>query len=206
MLFKTAVAHPTAMMRVSFVRHHGLKYDPEYLHAEDYELWNRCSQLFSVANIPQVLLKYRIHKGGISKRQQSAQNETVLKIHKKNFQSLGLDHDDRACQVHFLVSFPKYPQEKSFVKEAEEWLLKIYEANKASKFYESVALQNLIGERWLGVCAVTQMNLFHVWRVFRRSEINRLYSFSLKQRMKLVIFHLVRRTDLTNKLIHILNI
>jgi glycosyltransferase involved in cell wall biosynthesis len=58
LLFKSAFAHPTVMMRTSLLREHNLYYDENFVHAEDYEFWQRCSNSFPVRNIPLILLRY----------------------------------------------------------------------------------------------------------------------------------------------------
>lgn len=61
------IAHPTVIMRKSFVDNNTIQYDRNYL-LEDYELWARCFVDYDAvfANIPQVLLKYRVHPEQIS--------------------------------------------------------------------------------------------------------------------------------------------
>ena len=63
--FFNPICHPTVMMRKSFLEEHGLKYD--VLYAEDYSLWKDILiNGGKFANLPEVLLKYRIHDKSIS--------------------------------------------------------------------------------------------------------------------------------------------
>lgn len=206
MLFRIAIAHPTVMMRASFVKQYKLRYSSTYLHAEDYELWNRCSLLFPLANVPKVLLKYRIHRDGISKKQRDIQNKTVKQIYRDNFERLGIDYKEEYGQVHSLVGVPKYPQSENFSKQAEGWLLQIYEANKIAKCYDDDILSRIIGERWLAACAITKTGLLKAWRIFSRSPINKLCSFTCGQKIKLVLFHLIRQSGFGNQFIHLMRI
>ena len=43
-------------------------YDPDYIHAEDWEYWWRISQHFEMMRIPQVLYQYRVHNSSLSER------------------------------------------------------------------------------------------------------------------------------------------
>ena len=52
--------HPTVMMRTHAVRSLG-GYREAFLAAEDYDLWLRAAERFELANLPEVLLRYRIH-------------------------------------------------------------------------------------------------------------------------------------------------
>jgi len=62
------IAHPTVMMRRRVVYKVDL-YDQDYLYAEDYELWCRLLKRGAkFANIPNVLLNYRVSNGHISSK------------------------------------------------------------------------------------------------------------------------------------------
>lgn len=61
----TPLLHPTVMMQTAIAR--DLTYSSEALHAEDYDLWLRMHRSgYKLANIPKVLLLYRVHSGNIS--------------------------------------------------------------------------------------------------------------------------------------------
>lgn len=61
----TSIRHPSVMMRKgALVRCGG--YDPSYDGAEDQELWLRMAEVGCLANLPDIILKYRIHEKSIS--------------------------------------------------------------------------------------------------------------------------------------------
>lgn len=78
LLFGTAFAHPTVVMRAAKARE--LAYDPALEKCEDYDLWERAAAVgWRFTNVPEVLLDYRVHAQQISvasrERQQTlAQN------------------------------------------------------------------------------------------------------------------------------------
>jgi len=74
LLFGNAMAHPSVMLRKSVLTTSQLSYDASLEPAEDYDLWNRMAVVGQLHNIPQVLLKYRVHE----------QNESVLKKAKQD--------------------------------------------------------------------------------------------------------------------------
>jgi hypothetical protein len=56
--------HPTVVIRkAAFVQMGGYR---NVVDAEDYDLWLRMAEMFELANLPQVLLKYRLHPGQVS--------------------------------------------------------------------------------------------------------------------------------------------
>lgn len=72
--------HPTVMIRKSMLN--GLKYDKNALYVEDYKLWLDMMPLCDFANLPEVLLDYRKHKGSICRNKNNTiiQNSNVQKI------------------------------------------------------------------------------------------------------------------------------
>jgi glycosyltransferase involved in cell wall biosynthesis len=58
-------AHSTVLIRRSAINEVGV-YDPQFLHNEDYDLWLRVSAKFKGANIPQQLVRRRIHEKNIT--------------------------------------------------------------------------------------------------------------------------------------------
>lgn len=74
------IAHPTAMLRTSLVKNNGLYYSHDYPHAEDYEMWFRAAEITHLANIPEILLKYRIHPGQICQTFIDEQLATIQRI------------------------------------------------------------------------------------------------------------------------------
>lgn len=94
MLFSSPFAHPTIMMRTALVRQ--LRYDATWEKAEDYDLWERAAHAgWKMANVPEVLLLYRVHKTQISTTTSVQQLELALQITRRCwarvFKTLGID-------------------------------------------------------------------------------------------------------------------
>ena len=80
LLFGTCFAHPVVMMRTSILREHHLYYNDDYPHAEDYKLWCDIAQYTKLANIPEVLLYYRVNDNQVSNKYNLEQKETAQRI------------------------------------------------------------------------------------------------------------------------------
>ena len=63
----TSIVHPAAMMRAETVRRVG-GYSPGIRFAQDLDLWLRLAEVGKLANIPSVVLKYRVHADSITSR------------------------------------------------------------------------------------------------------------------------------------------
>jgi hypothetical protein len=62
-----AIVHPTAMIRRSVLLDLG-GYRRAFLDAEDYDLWLRMSEKYDLANLDELVLRYRVHPGQVSVR------------------------------------------------------------------------------------------------------------------------------------------
>jgi glycosyltransferase involved in cell wall biosynthesis len=64
--WKSMLVHPSVMLRRVPVLEAG-GYDPGATHAEDYELWLRLAAVGDLDNLPEPLLRYRVHSQQVSR-------------------------------------------------------------------------------------------------------------------------------------------
>ena len=87
MLKGNNIAHPTVMMRSEVLKQHNLIYDPNNEPAEDFDLWSRMAFVTKLANLPQVLLYYRVYAQQTSsvrrQRQIDISNKIIYRMHKR---------------------------------------------------------------------------------------------------------------------------
>lgn len=81
--FNCPVCHPSAMMRRAVLEKYGLRYRPEYLHAEDYDLWAQAVLVTKIHNLPDILLRYRWHNSNISVTEKAPQAQTAERIRRE---------------------------------------------------------------------------------------------------------------------------
>ncbi|WP_165700482.1 glycosyltransferase [Alienimonas californiensis] len=71
--------HPSVVMRTDAVLAVG-GYRKEALWIEDYDLWLRLTALGEIRNMPEALLKYRVHGGSVSAERRELQVEKVRRL------------------------------------------------------------------------------------------------------------------------------
>jgi glycosyltransferase involved in cell wall biosynthesis len=74
------INHPTVMLRKSVFDKYNLRYNHDYIACEDYELWSRVVRYTKVANLPDVLLKYRLHDANESVKKRELQLKNAERI------------------------------------------------------------------------------------------------------------------------------
>lgn len=76
-----AIYHPTVMMRKASIDAADMAYKQEYIYAEDYGFWAEAlAKGLTIANIPDILLEYRVNPFQVSRTKRTAQHEHSVAI------------------------------------------------------------------------------------------------------------------------------
>lgn len=87
MIFCTAVAHPTLMIRHDFIKENNLNYNEDIRFAQDYDFLERILNFGDLGNIPRVLLNYRISDKQISLSKKQMQSYYAIQTRKRIIES-----------------------------------------------------------------------------------------------------------------------
>ena len=90
-IFKgSPLAHPSIMLRTDLLRKYNLSFKSYAYVVEDFDLWWRMAFHTQMANLPEVLLKYRVHKAQESSAKQSIQANNFRLSQAEFMSELGL--------------------------------------------------------------------------------------------------------------------
>lgn len=153
LLFSVPFIHPSMMIKTSILKEN--KFDPQYIHVEDYDIWCRIARKNKVANIADTLLDYRWHGNNISIKNEETQNKLKSEINKRELGFLNIKPTEEELWLHE-ISFNQFTQKKKFdnFNKLENWFEKIIEANKNCKQYKQNSLIAFLWSRWILVCVV----------------------------------------------------
>lgn len=174
LLFGSAMVHPSVMFRLPMLAGHDLRYDPRDAHAEDFGMWRRCSGHFPLANIPRVLIAYRVTKGSVSSTHALRQAESVRAICRDAVRRLGLEPSEEELEAHRRIGLSSSCGDRETLERAERWLRALREANALRRVYPEPVFSEVLGERWFTVCDATAHAGRWVWTVYRRSPLRLL--------------------------------
>lgn len=112
------IAHPTTMLRTSFLRCHKLRYR-KYPYAEDYKLWMDIALhggRFWI--IPEVLLRYRLSDRQVSCRKRDVQTRTSNKIRNEILNLLLEQNDFPDEYIHVILTYLGKYNQKGYVSDS----------------------------------------------------------------------------------------
>lgn len=145
LLFKPPIIHPSVIINLSLLNKHSLRYSHEFLHAEDFGLWAEAAQFFKIANLPEVLLKYRLSDQNISKvalKDQSQNDEILCSIYSRQLALAKIPFNQNELHLHLLAaSNYKIINTPDQFNGIVSWLSKIYKMNGSTGTYRKESLQ-----------------------------------------------------------------
>lgn len=175
MLSYCAVAHPSVILRKSFFEQYGLRYDPAYIHAEDYELWTRAIDKFEFTNIDEPLLEYTIHPENVSSKNKAIQLSASSRIKIKQISKLirpKLKDESVIARLFTPGELPDASNQQDFI-ETHNVMERILIANKEKKIYDTALFDHFLFNAWYRMCKKCKIAEISPMREFFKSKISR---------------------------------
>lgn len=146
------VAHPAVMMRRQLFVEHGLLYDPQYRHIEDFELWGRAIRHMDFANIQKVLLDYRISPGQICALHGAEQLAAMAPLRLQMVRELGIEPTQDEQKLHEMIMNNAIPPESEYLDRSEQWLKQLKSANRTTGTYPVDCFSRRLLDIWFSIC------------------------------------------------------
>jgi len=143
-----------------------------YQGAEDYDLWVRVAKNTRVWNLQTVLASYRVHQSSISFVNSGKIENYVREIICNQLKSINLEPSSKELDIHRrIVKFSILP-DKGFIKKAEDWLARLYTANKQVNYYKSPYFEYYLIEKFLSIYRRSNGIFLGIWYLFRSLNLS----------------------------------
>ncbi|MDR7666382.1 glycosyltransferase [Methanosarcina sp. Z-7115] len=188
MLFETVIAHPSIIARKELFSKNGFAYMQDEVYAEDYGLWVRAAKVVKLANLPKILIHYRIHKSTSDRKEQKlvANNIRLAQI-----RELGINPTKKEFEVHEALSYYEIDHNKKFVLQVRFWLEKLETTNLEMKIYPEPAFSAVLGHYWYHACKASTYLGLNAWNLFNESKLSNSISLSPVQKIKFILRSIV---------------
>lgn len=150
LLFRQYFNTSTFTARTLSLREDG--FSPEVLLAEDYNLYVRLSDKFSLSNLPQVLTQYRQHAGSTTATRRAALARAIETVNTRQLKALGISPTAEELALHRHIEWLHLATDNTLLMAAEKWLQHIVRQNDERRIYDPAALRHAAGERWHALC------------------------------------------------------
>ncbi len=189
LLSDSCFAHPLVMIRKSILIENKLYYKAELMPAEDYAMWVELSLISCLANLPDFLLRYRVHSNQITKKKREKQQLAVASIRKEVLERfLACEASDTDVKFHNSLLEAEYACSRTYVEKAKEWIVFLIKKNEErGYFFNDYLFQKEMARIWFSLCThVYQLGPWIIYTYFTfeidRSSISKrkLFKFLLK--------------------------
>jgi glycosyltransferase involved in cell wall biosynthesis len=150
------IAHPTIMMRAEVLRKLEVRYDKNYPHAEDYALWALLSTKVKLANLPDVVLKYRCHSHQMSVRFGSTQELGSWKVRAMLLSQLVPPEKEKQSFENLITFFTTKSANENLLKDIAIILRELVSTNRKIQIYDPKRLENLLIIYWQRLWEVSE--------------------------------------------------
>jgi glycosyltransferase involved in cell wall biosynthesis len=177
------LAHPTVMIRKSILDDYNLMYDGNYSPAEDYDLWDRMFEYCDFANLPEPLVKYRLHEDQGSELNAKRQFDNAHEIRRRMIQRMGLRMNPNDLNIHNKI-FCGYKHFQITISEAFNYLSRLNKTNHRNNIYNQVAFDKFIELNWQKF--INKFNLRIRYKIPRLILLPRTSFWNTRDRVSLI--------------------
>lgn len=160
LLFYNHFLHPGYFIDREKLLESGVTYREDYKYAEDYDFLERAGKYGSLANIPDVLMKYRVHDQQTSSLQKEKQGEIARRIHRRLFIELGIEltYDQAVLFEDICVSLETSNVRGEKIIESIRLLRLIIKRNKTADIYDRKALKEVVSKQIYAIMVSSLIN------------------------------------------------
>ena len=165
LFFYPCFCHPAVMWRKNDFIEHGLWYQEDPPTAEDYDLWARASLKLKLANIPEILLKYRIDMGVKHSPYLIQQTEGNWMVKQSFFRLLGLEYDPdfREMFLNFCGVEIEHSSNRTQLVNFLKFISSMSQANQRRCLYSQTLFDNYLRGNLYGFFVRSKRLTFSDW-------------------------------------------
>lgn len=184
MLFQNTICHPTVMARREVFE--TFAYREDYNLAEDYDLFVRAGQRFRLANVPEVLLRYRRHPQQATRAKRDRMEQVTKKIRLQALEARGIAASTEEQRIHNIIRAPQSITSLQALESIEAWLLKL------AAHFDDPHARTVIASQWTRTAVRAAPLGWTMLRRYRRSELHRMMPSRWSEGIDLALLAAIR--------------
>jgi glycosyltransferase involved in cell wall biosynthesis len=183
-LYQTHISHPTAVLRTSIIRAHQLRFDPAFVHGEDYEFWVKMSAFCKLSNVPELLVLKRDHPRNITNLFAQTMQDTCARVKQKQFRAMGLELSTDEVNLYSRFADGEWTFPSTEMDTLTTLLESIKKANDQSQFIPVGEYNSYLSAKFFHLCYNNRSIGKQGWARFYASPLNSAYTASFSEKAK----------------------
>jgi len=190
MLFDSHFVNSSTIIRKAVLDKNNIRYNEAFDQSQDYGLWIDMAKYCKFANIPEVLVNYRIHPLRITDKYRDTQLSNADIIRLKQVQNLGISISDEEKNTH--LNFTKLKCERLSANEAyklHNWLFKLINANHKTNSYNHIIFDNFLKSYWAKYVNNFNFSDYNIalMKAVMTSQFSDNYNITIIQKIKFIL-------------------
>ena len=192
MLYQCHFCHPSVILRKTALQSFEIKFDPFYIHAEDYDFFTRIGEKYKLANIQQVLVHYRTHVQSVSQQNKNIQNSKSTLIKQRLFKHAGLIATEADLELYRTLGQHEYSADVNYLNKARILLEKMLESNETTNYFDKPFFRAYLADLWFNATYNTTTT-GQSYNLYFSSVLSSYKPLTPMQRIKFIIKSLLKK-------------
>jgi glycosyltransferase involved in cell wall biosynthesis len=146
MLFKNYFVQSSVVFRRSCLPSYNYKEGYEIV--EDYKLWIDIMKHSKAWNLPEYLVKYRVHGTNITHQKAMLVRENLIAVYRELLGQFGIDPTDEEIELHHMIREGRTISDPLTFRAASGWLSKLQDLNASRKIFGRKEFAEVLLNRW----------------------------------------------------------
>ncbi len=186
-LYQNHFCHPASFIRKDFINQHNLRFDPMFIHSEDYCFFVRLSEIGKLYNIQENLINIRKHSTNVSVLNADEQNRNSLLVIKFQLERMGIQPESINYDIYFRFFYATFDMQPKEIELTEKMICDFIDANNKSNYLPKDKFNKFMSDKWFHLCMNSTRYGLWVYNKFCTSPLNKYYNITTFDRFKLQI-------------------
>lgn len=194
LIFNPPFVNTSTIVRRVALQSANLRFDITYAQSQDYDLWERMAQYAQFANLPEVLVLYRLHPQQVTETRYVQQAGFSGKVRIRQIARLGIEPSDAEFETHQHLSQFSLKVSQKNLERADAWLRRLHTSNLRNGAFPHPEFSQILAQRWFWACQGAARLGRRTWRTYWSSPLSEHYNMRRRTRAKFWVLTRVTTT------------
>lgn len=186
-LYQTHISHPTAVMRTSVIHKYKIRFDPEFVHGEDYNCWVTFSEFCKLSNLPELLVRKRDHPTNITNKYDSVMHATCTKVKQRQFAKMKTPVTEEEADLYSRFANPEWNFTLNEMDDLNKLLSKLFYADCETLNIPINTYRKYLAEKWFHLCYQNKNLKTAGINWWKKNELHKYHQPTWLQKQRLIM-------------------